>query len=203
MTRSKTGTLVAMLAITAAAACSTMNQTYVSGGDVDLSTAIPAQLTSDEMTMLRQMSDADIIGHIIAVDSLEITLADTALRLVKQGSVSAYAKQMHLAHEDDWKAMKDLAATAGLIPTRDVSRLRFSHVAAGVDSVRRTSDATTDQQFMRAQIELHKHALAELQVLEGVPTNMALRQHITAMIPVVRDHLARAMAMAKPLGIDR
>ena len=203
MTRSKTGTLIAMVAITAAAACSSANQTYMSGGDVDLSLATPASLSSNEVTMLRQMSDADVIGHIIAVDSLEIALSDTALHLVRQGMVSAYAKQMHLAHEDDWKELRDLAGSAGLIPTRDVSNLRFSHVAAGVDSVRRTSDATTDQQYMRAQIELHQHALAELEVLQGVPRRAALQQHIAAMIPVVRDHLARAMAMAKPLGIDR
>jgi predicted outer membrane protein len=122
---------------------------------------------------------------------------------VKQGSVSAYAKQMHLAHDDDWKSLKDVASSTGLIPTRDVSKLQYSHVAAGVDSVRKTSDATTDQQFMRAQIELHAHALAELETLQGVPRHAALRQHIAAMIPVVQDHLARARAMAKPLGIDK
>jgi len=202
MTGSRIGALVAMLAISAAAACS-RNSAYMSGGDVDLSMATPATLTSTEVTMLRQMSDADIIGHMIAVDSLEMALSDTALKVVKQGMVSAYAKQMHLAHDDDWKSLKDVASSTGLIPTRDVSRLRFSHVAAGVDSVRKTSDLTTDQQFMRAQIELHAHALAELQTLQSVPRSAALRQHIAAMIPVVQDHLARARAMAKPLGIDK
>jgi predicted outer membrane protein len=202
MTRSKTGNLVMMLAIATAAACSA-NRAYMSGGDVDLSTATPAMLTSEETTMLRQMSDADIIGHMIAVDSLEMAMSDTALKLVKQGSVSAYAKQMHLAHNDDWKTLKDVASSTGLIPTRDVSRLRFSHVAAGVDSVRKSSDVMTDQQYMRAQIVLHRYVLAELQTLQGVPRSAVLRQHVSAMIPVVQDHLARALAMAKPLGIDK
>src|SRR3954468_942732 len=196
-----TRVLVAMLAVASAGACSTMNRTYMSGGDVDLSLATPADLGTDETTLLRQMSDGNILGHLMVVDSLEVTLSDTALYHIKTGTVGDYAKMMHLAHSDDWKALKDIAANSGLVPTIDVMKLRSAHVAAGIDSVRKTSDITKDQQFMRAQIELHQHALAELQVLEGVARNQALRSHITAMIPVVRDHLARAMAMAKPLGI--
>ena len=201
MTGPRNKIIIAMLAIASAAACSTMNRTYMSGGDVDLSVAMPAELGTDETTLLRQMSDANILGHLMTVDSLEIALADTALYHIKTGTVGDFAKMMHLAHEDDWKALKDIAGTTGLKPTIDVSKLRSSHVAAGVDSVRKTSDITKDQQFIRTQIELHQHALAELQVLDGVARNEALRSHVTAMIPVVRDHLARAMAIAKPLGV--
>jgi predicted outer membrane protein len=198
-----TGTFAALLAISAAAACSTMNRTYMSAGDVDLSTAMAAELSADETTMLRQMSDANIIGHLITVDSLEITMSDTALYHIKSDAVNSYAKMMHLAHSDDWKAMKDLAGAAGLIPTVDVTKLKSSHIAAGIDSVRKTSTMTKDQLYIRSQIELHRHALAELQVLEGVARNTALREHLTHMIPVVRDHLARAQALAGPLGIDK
>jgi predicted outer membrane protein len=193
--------LVVALAVAGLAACSTMNRTYMSGGDVDLSVATPADLGADEMTLLRQMSDANILGHLMTVDSLEVTLSDTALYHIKMDDVGAYAKMMHLAHSDDWKALKDIASSTGLKPTIDVGKLRSSHVAAGVDSVRKTSDVTKDQQFIRAQIELHQHALAELEVLDDVAKNSALREHIAAMIPVVRDHLARAMALAKPLGV--
>lgn len=198
--QTKKGMLIAALAISTVTAC--MNRSYLSGGDVDLSTAVPATLGSDETTMLRQMSDANIIGHLITVDSLEVTMSDTALRYIKTDDVNAYAKMMHLAHSDDWKAMKDLAGAAGIIPTIDVGKLRSSHVAAGIDSVRRTSDVTKDQQYLRAQMELHQHALAELEVLQGVPRNAALRQHIAEMIPVVRNHLARANALGKALGVS-
>ena len=201
MIRMQTRVFVAALAVVSAAACSTMNRTYMSGGDVDLSLATPAQLGSDETTMLRQMSDANIIGHLIVVDSLEVTLSDTALRHIKSDEVGAYAKMMHLVHSDDWKALKDIAGSTGIVPTIDVTKLRSSHVAAGIDSVRKTSDITKDQQFIRAQIELHQHALAELQTLDGVPRNAMLRTHVSNMIPVVRDHLARAMAIARPLGV--
>ena len=199
MFRTKTGTLVAALAV-AAAACST-NRTYMSGGDVDLSMATAADLGTAETTLLRQMSDGNIIGHLITLDSIEVAMSDTALFHIKSGGVGDYAKMMHLMHSDDWKALKDLAGATGIVPTVDVTKLRSSHIAAGVDSVRKGSDATKDQQYMRAQIELHQHALAELQVLQGVAKASALRSHISDMIPVVRDHLARAMAIGKPLGI--
>lgn len=200
MIRTKTRMLVAMLAVAGAAACST-NRNYMSGGDVDLSIATPADLGTDETALLQQMSDGNILGHLMTVDSLEVTLADTALRHIKSDNVGDYAKMMHLAHSDDWKALKDLAGSTGIVPTVDITRLRSSHVAAGLDSVRKTSDITKDQQFIRAQIELHQHALAELQVLDGVARNRMVRSHVSSMIPVVRDHLARAMALAKPLGV--
>ena len=198
MLRTKSMVIAALVAV--GAACST-NRMYMSSGDVDLSLATPASLGTDETTLLRQMSDGNILGHLISLDSLEITLADTALRHVKTDDVVSYAKMMHLAHADDWKALKDLAGATGIVPTLDITKLRSSHVAAGIDSVRKTSDITKDQQFMRSQIVLHQHALAELQVLEGVAKTSALRSHITDMIPVVRDHLARAMMLAKPLGV--
>jgi predicted outer membrane protein len=201
MIRTKTWALAALIGVTAAAACSTMNRSYMSGGDVDLSLATPAELGTDEMTLLRQMSDANILGHLIVLDSLEVALSDTALYHVKTGDVGDYAKMMHLAHSDDWKVLRDIAGSTGLVPTIDVGKLRSSHVAAGIDSVRKTSDITKDQQFIRAQIELHQHALAELEVLDNVARNSELRSHISTMIPVIRDHLARAMTIAKPLGI--
>lgn len=201
MTGPRNRIIIAMLAITTAAACSSMNRTYMSGGDVDLSVATPAKLEPGEVTVLRQMSDANILGHLMTLDSLEVTLADTALYHVKTDDVGAYAKMMHLAHEDDWKALKDIASSTGLVPTLDVEKLRTKPVAAGLDSVRKTSDVTKDQLFMRTQIEMHREALAELQVLDGVARNRMLREHISSMIPVVRDHLARAMAIAKPLGV--
>jgi predicted outer membrane protein len=201
MTRSQSRLLVVALAVAGVAACSTMNRSYMSGGDVDLSLATPAELGGDEVTLLSQMSDANIVGHLLTVDSLEITLSDTALRHVKTDDVVAFAKMMHLAHMQDENALRNIASSAGLVPTIDVSKLRSSHVAAGLDSVRKTSDITKDQQFIRAQIELHQHARAELNVLQSVPQNAALRAHVADMIPVVRDHLARAMALAKPLGV--
>ena len=82
---------------------------------------------------------------------------------------------------------------ANVVPTLDVEKLRSKPVAAGLDSVRKTSDITKDQLFMRTQVELHREALAELQVLDGVAKNRELRDHISAMIPVVRDHLARVL----------
>ena len=190
-----------MLAVTGAVACSTTTRTYTSGGDVDLSVATPAELEPGEVTVLRQMSDANILGHLMTLDSLEITVSDTALYHVRTDAVGAYAKMMHLAHEDDWKALRDIAASTGLVPTLDVEKLRSKPVAAGLDSVRKTSDITKDQLFMRTQVELHREALAELQVLDGVAKNRELRDHISAMIPVVRDHLARAIAIGKPLGV--
>ena len=192
--------IVALIALSAATACT---RTMMAGGEVDLSMATPAELGPEEQARLRQMSDANILGHLMTIDSLQIAMADTALYHVKTGPVNSYAKMMHLSHEDDRKALRDLAGATGLIPTIDVTKLRSSRIAAGMDSIRKTSDVTKDQLYVRTQIDMHSNTLAELQVLQGVARNTALLQHVSNTIPVVRDHLARAQAMAPTLGISR
>jgi predicted outer membrane protein len=190
-----------LLAISAVAACST-NQSYMSAGDVNLSAYPSAQLDQREMGILRGMSDANIMAHIRLVDSMEVAAADSALRFTKSDDVREYAKLMHLQHTTDLTHVRLLAQQTGITPTIDVSGLRASHIAAQMDSVRLGSDVHTDRHYLLSQIDLHTHVLAELEALQGTARNSDVRQQVTAMIPVVRDHLARAHALAVTLGYE-
>jgi predicted outer membrane protein len=149
------------------------------------------------------MSDADILGHFITVDSMQVATADTLVRLSKTDDVVTYAKLVRASHAQHLRVDSTLARQAGVIPTMLFGGLRASHVAAELDSTRLASDLTVDRHYIMSQIELNEHVLAELQVLEGVAQNPALREEIRSMMPVLRDHLARAHAIAIEKGFEK
>jgi predicted outer membrane protein len=173
------------------------------GGSVDLAAYPIPPLNASETTLLRGMSDADILGHFITVDSMQVATADTLVRLSKTDDVVTYAKLVRASHAQHLRVDSTLARQAGVIPTMLFGGLRASHVAAELDSTRLASDLTVDRHYIMSQIELNEHVLAELQVLEGVAQNPALREEIRSMMPVLRDHLARAHAIAIEKGFEK
>jgi len=191
--------IVCALVVGAITACSS-NQGYGSGassaGTVDLAAYPVPALGASEAQLLRGMSDADMLGHFITVDSMEVATADSALRVLKTQDVLEFARLMKATHSENLIRDKQLAEQTGITPIKMFGGLRASHVAAALDSIRQASDLKLDHHYVMAQIELHQHVLSELQELRGVAKNPAVVQQIDAVIPMVRDHLARAHAIA-------
>lgn len=163
---------------------------------------IPA-LSSSEATLLRGMSDADILGHFITIDSMQVATADTLMRLSKTDDVVTYAKLVRAAHSQHLRVDSTMAHQANIIPTMLFGGLRASHVAAELDSTRLASDVTVDRHYIMSQIELNEHVLAELQILQNVAHDPALRSDIESLMPTLRDHLARAHAIAIEKGFEK
>jgi predicted outer membrane protein len=197
--------LVALFAISALAAGASAQKgsSSTASGTVDLSAyPIPA-LDASEQQLLRGMSDADILGHFITVDSMEVATADSAMRILKTDDVLSYARLMHAAHTEHWKHDRDVAQQTGIKPITIFGGLKASHVAASLDSVHFASDITLDRHYVMSQVQLHQHVLAELEALQSVAKNPAVRDEITNTIPIVRDHLARAHALAVEKGFEK
>ena len=197
--------IACILAISAFVACAS-NQQYESSsaaGTVDLSAYPNPPLDTAELQLLRGMSDADILGHFITVDSMEVATADTALRLSKNDDVITYARLMKATHSANLRQDKAIAEQAGITPIRAFGGIRASHVAASLDSLTAVSDMRLDRYYIMSQVELHQHVLAELETLQGAAKNDAVREHVATMIPVVRDHLARAHAIAVARGYEK
>jgi predicted outer membrane protein len=194
-----------MLAISVFAACASHQQrtSSVAGGSVDLSAyPIPA-IDASELQILRGMSDADILGHLITVDSLEVATADTALRLSKSDEVLAYAKLTRENALENLRRDRALARETGITPTPIFAGFKTTHAAAMLDSVSIASDTKIDRYYIMSQVGSDQHVLGELETLEGVAKNPALRDHIATMIPALRDHLARAHALAAQKGFEK
>src|SRR5205823_1854992 len=90
-------------AISMAAACASGPHYETAAGTVDLSAYPSVTLDASELQVLRGMSDANILGHLQTVDSLEVAAADSALRFSRNDATLNYAKLMHHAHTDDLK----------------------------------------------------------------------------------------------------
>jgi predicted outer membrane protein len=172
-------------------------------GTVDLSAYPTPPLAESELKLLRQMSDGDILGHLITVDSMEVATADSARRILKSDDMLDYAKMMRSAHSVSLERNRALAKETSITPIQMFGGLRASHVAASLDSVHLASDVQLDRHYIMSQVELHQHVLAELEALQNTAQNTALRERIAATIPAVRDHLARAHALAVHNGFEK
>jgi predicted outer membrane protein len=146
------------------------------------------------------MSDADILGHLVTVDSIEVVTADSALRLSRSDDVLDLAKHMKATHSANLRQDKDLAKENGIIPTTIFGGFKATHVAASLDSVGIASDLTIDRHYVMSQVELHQHVLAELEALENNAQNAAVRQYLVTLIPALRDDLTRSEAVAAKKG---
>lgn len=198
--------IVCAFAIGALAACSS-NQGYGSGasaaGTVNLAAYPVPALSASEVRLLHGMSDADILGHFITVDSMEVATSDSMLQVGKTNEVLQYARLMRNVHEENLLRDRELARRTGITPVEMFGGLRASHVAASLDSIRQASDLKLDYHYVMSQVELHEHVLAELQELRGVAKNPGVVERIDALIPVVRDHLERAHALAVERGYEK
>lgn len=195
--------IAVVLAAAAFTACATSSQYSSAGGTIDLADYPVPSLSASELTMLRGMPDATILGSMVTADSLEVVTADSLLRISRTDAVVSYARMMRVDHMNDIKHIRALSQSIGLTPVTVVGGLRASHVAAALDSVRFASDATVDRRYILSQIMLHEHVLAELQEVKSSAQNEQIRDHIAMAIPMVREHLARAHAIAVDKGFEK
>jgi len=196
--------LACICALAAFVACAS-NQQYssTSAGTVDLAAYPVPPLGAREVQLLHQMSDANILGHIELVDSLEIAVSDTVLRLTRSDPISDYAKMMIANHATNLDTDRRIAKANNILPTTSFGELNAMHVAPAIDSIRTASDLSVDRRYIMTQIALHEHVLAELQELQGVAQSSVVRDEIAATIPVVRNHLSRAHAIAIDMGLEK
>lgn len=198
-------TVCAVMAAAAIGACASSSQ-YASNsapGTVDLAAYPIPPLPANEVGRLRGMSDEDILGHMALVDSIEMATSDSAIRLLKGDQLLSYARMMRASHSTDLLQVRDIAQRTGIPAVEQQGGLRKSHIVAQLDSLPQASDLTMEHHYVMSQIALHQHVLRELEVLQDVAQNDAVRHHVDALTPVVRDHLARAHALAVERGYEK
>jgi putative membrane protein len=197
-------TFIAVLAIPAGLACASAHhsQTVSSAGSVSLTdTPRNAVLSSRETEMLRSMTDPNILGHMAMADSVEIVMGKLALNRSKTDAVDDFARQMISDHTASLDAEHAIARHDGMGMQTMVGELNVSHMGPMVDSVGPTiSEATFDRNYLLSQVQMHRHILAELQTLQDVARDRAVREHVVAAIPVVTQHMNRAHDLAVQRG---
>src|SRR5581483_8419816 len=119
-------TLASAVALVAVAACASSHQyaSNAAAGAVDLAAYPAPELPASELQLLRGMSDQDILGHLVLVDSLEIAAADSTIRISMNQDVLTYARMMRAAHSTDLDAVRRLGKERGITPVQQFGGLR-------------------------------------------------------------------------------
>jgi predicted outer membrane protein len=194
------GMILTAAATTAFVACASTPQydTASAAGNLSLLDAPPVTLSADELTMLSRMTDANILGHVAMADSVEVVMAEFAEKRTMSDDILAYARRMDTDHSTHLLKTRDLAGTTNVGIHTIVGEMKASHMGEMVDSIGpQKSEVNFSRNYVLSQVQMHRHMLAELNELAAVAKNAAVRDHITATIPVVQGHLNDAIALAR------
>jgi predicted outer membrane protein len=200
---SLTRTLAIALAAPAFVACaSTQTQanptSTMAGGTLAADVIQTVPITTTESELLHRMSNANILGHISLGDSVEQVMAKLAESRTKNDDVLNFARMMDVDHSTDMMQVKDLAKSTGAGMYTISGEMKVAHMGRMVDSLGpQISELTFDRNYILANVQMHQHMLGELQTLQGVTTMPAIRDHITAMLPIIQNHLTRAQEIAR------
>jgi predicted outer membrane protein len=160
--------------------------------------APPAALNAAELDMLHRMTDANILGHVAMADSVEAVMAEFAEKRTMSDDILAYARRMDTDHSTHLVKTRDLATTTNVGIHTIVGEMKASHMGEMVDSIGpQKSEVNFSRNYVLSQVQMHRHMLAELNELQAVAKNAAVRDHLTATIPVVQEHLNAAVALAR------
>jgi putative membrane protein len=147
------------------------------------------------------LTNANIVAHLAAGDSLEVALSQTGASRAQSQAVRDFAQRMVTEHAAHMQMGRQMATQGGITPapspadTADAmmaNRMmsRLSNVQAGADY---------DRRLMQAEVMMHQHMLHELQLVQPQATGAA-RQLVDQTIPVVQQHLTDAQALWRQVG---
>jgi predicted outer membrane protein len=188
----------ALSALAASAAVAQPDQSTAAGTVLPLYSAAPVGVSETEL--LRRMSDANILGHLATMDSIEVSMSEWTAGLSKSDAVLKYAKEMDATYRNNLNRDHQLAQQTGIGMTTMAGELKRSHIGPSLDSVQIASDLNLDRLYLLSQVQFHRHMLDELQTLEPAAKHPAIRAHIAAAIPIQQDQLMRARAIAISKG---
>jgi predicted outer membrane protein len=160
-------------------------------------------LTASEANLIRNMSDANILGHLASLDSFEVALSDSAILKSKSDTVLHFARAMRSAHLGSATAARTIGKELNIPLVTIAGEMRKTHVFAPADSVANASELQIDRHYLMQQIEMHDHMLAELNLLQDVARNERIKEHVRGRIPAVQGHLDYARQVAKAKGVDQ
>jgi putative membrane protein len=150
---------------------------------------------------VRAMTDANIVAHLAAGDSLEVALSQLGVQRAQSQAVRDFAQRMVTEHSAHLQMGRQTAAQGGITPTPAPTDTGDAAMASRVMSRLSSTPAgpTFDRQLMQAEVMMHTHMLHDLQMLQPQSTGAA-RQLVDQTIPIVQQHLADARALWQQVG---
>lgn len=163
----------------------------VPGDSAVLSTTAPAQLT-----------DADIVAILAAVDSAEIVPSETAAGSSQSPEVTRFAAMIVEDHGALSDSLRALAQTTAIMPTANtMSEQLRTQTRATVQSLEGQTGAAFDSAYVAAMVQSHEAALNAIddQLLPAVQ-NAQLRSALEEQVrPTVAAHLEQIQQLQSTL----
>jgi len=152
------------------------------------------------MTMLPSdvsgLSDANIVAHLSAGDSLEIALSNIGATRGEHADVRDFAQRMVKEHSAHMRTGAQLASSNNITPAVAPVDTADARMAANIINQLASAHkgADFDKRFMRAEVMMHEHMLHDLGLMRPQATGAA-QQLIDQTIPVVQKHLRDAQTV--------
>jgi putative membrane protein len=150
----------------------------------------------------RHMSDANIMAHMLAGDSLEIEMARLAAERAGDPEVREYARMLvdehtrHLTTSLETARAPDIGAVPAPGDRHAVALRRQLSQLRAMDS-----SPAFDRTFLRYQIRNHDHDLNGLRAMRPAARDDDLQQLIDETLPVLERHLTRARELGGRIGL--
>ncbi len=146
------------------------------------------------------MTNANIMAHVAAGDSLEIALSRAGAARAQNPAVRAFANRMVNEHTQHLQMGRQFATQAGITPmlaTPDTGDARMA--TRMLNGLSRDAQSDYDRALMRDEVMMHQHMLRDLETLRPQASG-ATREFVDQTLPVVRKHLTDAQAVWRDVG---
>jgi putative membrane protein len=152
---------------------------------------------------VRSMSNANIVAHLAAGDSLEVALSQAGADRAQNSAVRDFARRMVAEHSSHMQMGKQMAMQGGITPAPSpadtMDAMMANRMMSRLSNSSTNANANYDRQLMRAEVMMHQHMLHELTLVRPQATGAAL-QLVDQTTPIVRQHLADAQALWRQVG---
>jgi putative membrane protein len=147
-------------------------------------------------------TEKNLVDHMIVVDSVELAMAELAVKRTQNTAVRDYAQMIITEHTGHLQSLRKIAAED------DVGRQASASDTAGAAAIRALSslasmaaDSGFDQAFIREQMRLHGQEIIALKMFGGAAKDDDLKDGVKRTMPVMERHLARAREVAAQIGV--
>jgi putative membrane protein len=150
-----------------------------------------------------QVSQKNLVDHMIMSDSLELEAAKLAVARTENAAVKEFATVLVTDHSDHLDHLHKLAGK------HDIGREANTADTSVSMSIRRLSemrqmpaDPGFDRTFVRQQIMYHMHEIDALTMLRPAAKDDDLQKDIDRTMPMLQRHLTQAKRVGAQLGMS-
>jgi putative membrane protein len=153
-----------------------------------------------------QMTDAKILGHVLAANQGEVTLGQWVSSNTQNDAVRAFAQMLVTDHGNGVQHVQSTIQNTGIQPDATEQANVANEAAQTLQMLQSQSGAEMDRHFAHHAVMDHQKDIRETQRTIAAAHNPAVRQLLQGMMPVLQKHLAAAQQLAAlvgpPTGMD-